>query len=190
MTTTLQAVPDPAPHWTDEVDVTTLHEPTVRAIIDTMRRTGAKFAAHVLECQLKHDQIEVADEDRRVRALRDLADFIERNPDVDVPVTEGVADWWPLRFTFYGEDAVPNLHKVRRAIGGRFDKDASAATFSMKGRIGEAYIELQVPREQVCERVVVGTETKLVADPDAPKVEVEEEIVEWVCPDALLAGES
>lgn len=39
----------------------------------------------------------------------------------------------------------------------------------------------QAVRDEVCTRRVVGTETVMVPDPDAPLVEQEREIVEWDC---------
>lgn len=55
-----------------------------------------------------------------------------------------------------------------------------------------SHVELEVwaPRSAVCERVVVGTETVEIPDPDAPKVTVEREVVEWRCSPLLAAGET
>lgn len=173
-----------APRWVEGLDIDGLHEPTVRAIIDTMKRTGAGFGARVLEAQYRNGQIadEVSD---KVRRMRDLADWLEAHPQHEHRVTtEGSADWWPLRL--YCSN-VKELHELRRLIGGRWEKDASSATFELKGRIGEAYVSLQIARDTVCTPVVVGTETKLVPDPDAPKVEKEVDVIEWTCPDSLVA---
>ena len=52
---------------------------------------------------------------------------------------------------------------------------------------GAVTFELYTTRDTVCEKVVVGTETVEIADPDAPKVTVEREIVEWKC-SPILAG--
>lgn len=182
MTATLTAVPDP--HWADEIpDIDTLHEPTVRAIIDTMKRTGAPFAAHVLECQYRHDQIGI-EEHAEARRLRDLADFIEVHPDIAFANLGGSE--YNKAYVFCND--ADHMASVRRTIGGRWTKNVDTNYFNLNGKVGEAFVQLTVSRNIVCERVVVGTETKLVPDPEAPKVEVEQEIVEWVCPDSLLAG--
>lgn len=52
---------------------------------------------------------------------------------------------------------------------------------------GTATVKVYALRRSVCEKVVVGVETVLVPDPDAPMVTVEREVTEWVC-GSLLAG--
>jgi hypothetical protein len=74
---------------------------------------------------------------------------------------------------------------------------------SVRKEAGDAYagavrtfgsIELRVlcSRDQVCERIVVGTRPVEVPDPEivaaAPRVTIDEEIVEWRCPESFLAG--
>lgn len=176
MTTT-----DTIRNWAETINTSELHEPTVRAIIDTMKRSGAGFAARVLEAQFRNDQIEESD-DAAYRRFRQLADFIESHPNFGITV-EGCGAWWPI--TIHCNDA-SELHEKRRAIGGKWTKDASSSYFTMIGLLGDNHVKLMVPRDQVCERVVTGTEIKMVPDPDAPLVENEVEIVEWICPDALL----
>lgn len=170
-------------HWANELDANGLHEPTVRAIIATMKRSGAGFGARVLEAQLAHDQISVME---KVQRARDIADFVEEHPDWPID-TEGTADWWPL--TIWCVD-LEDVKAKRREIGGRWEKGADGPTFQLKGRIGSAHVILQTSRDKVCERIVVGTETKVVPDPDAPKVEIEVDVVEWVCPDSLLGKDA
>ncbi len=168
------------PHWAESIDVDGLHEPTVRAIIDTMKRTGARFAAHVLECQYSCDQVKASE--GKAKRIRDIADLVEAHPLLPI-IVEGSADWWPLNIMC---DDVEDMHSKRRAIGGKWKKEVNDYYFTLTGRTGDAYVKLSAPRDAVCERVVVGTETKLVADPDAPKVEIEVDVVEWICPDAIL----
>lgn len=54
---------------------------------------------------------------------------------------------------------------------------------------GTVAIEAWAGREQVCTRKVVGTETVEVPDPDAPRVKVERDVVEWEC-EPILAPTS
>ena len=55
----------------------------------------------------------------------------------------------------------------------------------VRREFGTAFVEAWTPRETVCERVVTGVETVEVPDPDAPKVTVERETVEWRCGSVL-----
>lgn len=81
------------------------------------------------------------------------------------------------------------LVQTVRRLGGRWDKDEKPDHwFGMTRQLGgRVSIYAYVAREQVCEKRVVGTKTVLVPADDAPMVEVEREIVEWVCPGSLLA---
>jgi hypothetical protein len=82
--------------------------------------------------------------------------------------------------------------------GARVAKDGSENYFKALLSWGPVGLQVYANREQVCERVVVGTETviKTVKDPVAlaavPEVEVTEEVeqVEWRCRPLLAADES
>lgn len=171
-------------HWTDEVNVHDLHEPTVRAIIDTMRRTGAKFAARVLECQLEHDQIEDQETIEKVAYLRAYTKLVAKHPDI----TFGAVSWAGDSSYVICSDA-DEMTRIRRELGGgKWRKQASGDTFYLHGTVSGVKVTLFASRSQVCERVVVGTETKKVPDPNAPMIEKEVDVVEWVCPESLLDG--
>lgn len=182
-------------HWAEEVDVNELHEPTVRAIIDTMRRTGAKGAAYVLERQYANDQVESLANPESTR-LRQLADFVESNPTIDLPISgKSQYDYMPIHVSsnrWEGHDLInidpkKELTRIRRAIGGKWDKDYSGASFELKGKLGDTFVKIWASRENVCEKVVVGTEIKEVPDyANIPKVTREVEIVEWKCPESML----
>jgi hypothetical protein len=89
------------------------------------------------------------------------------------------------------------LAQIARAIGGQWDKRVDGSWFWLAQEVvpGVTY-ELYINRNLVCERVVTGTETVTVTEPDPelvaglPTVTRTEtrEIVEWVCPDSVLAG--
>jgi len=72
---------------------------------------------------------------------------------------------------------------------GSAEKSGSDEWYSVVKRFGAHRIEVYGQRDDVCERIVVGTRDveKMVVDPDAPlvTVTVTEEIVEWVCPPSL-----
>lgn len=170
-------------HWTDEVDVHELHEPTVRAIIDTMKRTGAKGAAYVLEAQYRNDQIEVVKDDETAYGadqLRRRAAAVEKYPEVnfcDVPY-DG------CKWMVFCDDA-EDMRRTRRALGGKWIKSVDSSFFRLNGEVDGMEIELLASRGAVCERVVTGVEIKMVPDPEAPLVEKEVDVVEWICPEVI-----
>ena len=112
-----------------------------------------------------------------IQGLRDIADLIEGTPEIPLPC-EANFDVW-----FYGEDAAAQMATVRRLIGGRFDKETTGdgSYLWLRRHFGPHTLDLSTPRETVCERVVLGTETVEIPDPQAPKVSVERDVVEWVC---------
>lgn len=132
----------------------------------------------------------------QVAGLRALADFIEANPE------QALSMRVPLKYLGSHIAADPKTAFASFAAAGAraglaVDKEYStdyakvAVTFSPA-----VVVTHQADRAEVCERVVVGTETvtKLVPDPAklaaVPEVEVSEEveIVEWQCLPLLAAG--
>lgn len=119
-----------------------------------------------------------------VNGLRELADFIEAHPDLPwSDVYPGTFEWRVN--VFVGNDA--EKFAAFAASGGRWDKSTYASDgedgIFMVTRTFGGGVSLQVVtnRNAVCERKVVGVETVEVPDPDAPKVTVEREVVEWEC---------
>lgn len=121
--------------------------------------------------------------------LRALADMLDANPDLD--------DDTYLRYMF----APLNVYTKNRAAVARFARAAMGAGVKVGKHQGEKWAGIDIPfgnrvelhvfveREEICERVVTGTEevTKEVPDPEAlaavPLVTVTEvvEQVEWIC---------
>lgn len=87
---------------------------------------------------------------------------------------------------------------IIRAVGGRWDKDqpdGSAPYFGATLKLaGGVSLRVYTNRENVCERVQVGTEKVLVPAEQEPElapaamVEVERPVYEWRCSDSLLGG--
>lgn len=119
---------------------------------------------------------------QQIDKLRALADWLEANPGAAPPDLYTIYDYKGDR---------DKLVAAARALGGRWTKKAGDYYFEMEREVipGLVY-RLYSGREQVCERIVTGTETVEVPDPEAlkqvPKITQEREIVEWRCPDALL----
>lgn len=127
------------------------------------------------------------DRDEFVAGLRLLADWLEAHED---------ARWRPaLGCVIYDHvsDREALVERARR-LGGHWEKQFSdiAETVRLARRFGpEITYLIDVPRDQVCKRVILGTREVEQPDEEAvqalPMVKSVEEIVEWRCPDALFA---
>jgi len=139
--------------------------------------------------------------------LRELADWLDEHPDVQLPylgryIPDCALPSLPIYLSApYSWDTKPDLRtqlaNVARAMGhanktpGRTDN-----SYMVWRAFGGIALYAQAARDEVCERVVIGTEpfTEEVPDPDAlaavPKIVKtgEREIVEWRC-GPLLSGE-
>lgn len=95
-----------------------------------------------------------------VQALRDAADFFEARPELNAPTNE-------LKFLYYGAaigdisiDSIEGLAGFTRAIGGRIDKTADSDYFRLRADRGTFSVSAIAYRDQVCERVQVGTKVE------------------------------
>lgn len=125
--------------------------------------------------------------------LRSFAQWLEEHPaaredfpstkytDKEIPMLDG----WRVLHPEFSKGA---MAKSAMAIGGKWLKDSDDTYYWLKQEIlpGVEY-QIYVGREAVCTARVVGQETVEVADPNAPKVTVTRDVVEWDCPDILSA---
>lgn len=127
-----------------------------------------------------------------IAGLRQLADLLEQHPDALPLPYQG--HWVPITFHFLtGEDPKSALAAAVRALPIRLDKSGGDSYFDLTGSLHGLSIVLTAFRNEVCERVVTGTETvtKQVRDPEAaaqalasvPLVEITETVeqVQWIC---------
>lgn len=123
------------------------------------------------------------------QGLEQLAAWYRDHPEVALPQT-GRSDIYQFKVQApgYGEEEAAALAAFARALPGRVDKSFTDGLVYVSGRVGGLRIEAYGSRSSVCERVVVGTETVEVPDPNAPKVTVEQEVVEWRCGSLLAAA--
>lgn len=128
--------------------------------------------------------------------LRQLADMIEAHPEIDAYYLRSKAVHNAL--TVWLPDDAEDLAAIARAAlahGAKVDKDIGDQLYTVVVSFGPIRARAMAMRDQVCERVVVGTEevTETVKDPDAlakvPEIEVteEREIIEWRCTPLLEA---
>lgn len=128
--------------------------------------------------------------------LRQLADFLDAHPEVPLPYMGSyqTGTFQPtMSIILIGDDQKEILADIARAMGTaakRVDDDR----FRQFGGIA---LSVSASREQVCERVVVGTHEEIVEEPDAEalaavptrKVTKVVEDVEWKCTPLLAAAD-
>lgn len=117
----------------------------------------------------------MAERQDMIYGLRELADFLEGNPEVPVPYDVEVNVWLTTR---------EEMAAVAR-VGGTWEKIFSFNYFMLKKAFGNGAVSFEVNtnREQVCRKIVTGTEVI----PAQPEREVEK--FEWVCDEPLLAAQ-
>lgn len=136
---------------------------------------------------------------QQAEGLRALAAFVEANPELAERLAYSLGN---MSEPVYGDDSAAVMGQFARAVArGRVEnhKDGSSDKFfRLTLCFSDAVrLSLATSREEVCERVVVGTEqvTKTVPDPEllakVPEIEVTETIeqVEWRCR-PLLASDA
>lgn len=128
--------------------------------------------------------------------LAEIAGFFAENPHlvVDTPSLLGAR----LQIQVgCGRDAPAEMAKWAKALAvgqpkGAVEKKYDDHYLRLTREFGAVTLEVWATRDLVCERVVVGTETVEVPDPDAlaavPTVPVEREVVEWRCSPLLADG--
>lgn len=144
--------------------------------------------------ELAADQ-KVADE--LAAGLRVFADMLQANPHVAADLRVHLK-YGSMHVFEDAERSFPAFIRAAKAHGATIVKDYSTTFAKVRAIWSENFsFALQSDREQVCERVVVGTRevTEEVPDPEAlaavPTTTVTrtEEIVEWECR-PLLAGDT
>lgn len=124
------------------------------------------------------------------RGLEQLAAWLREHPEVPLPLT-GSSGTHAVKIAMpgQGEDEAAALAAFARALPGRADKSFSdSGLIYVSGRVGGLSVEAYAWRESVCERVVIGTETVEVPDPDAPKITQTVDKVEWRCGSLFAAA--
>ena len=126
--------------------------------------------------------------------LRALADLLDAHPDLPRPVN---GDLIPMTLGFYTPDARERMAAAVRLFPGTKMKRADDDYFRIDIALHGLSVQLAALRHDVCERVVVGTTTVEVEEPDPdavaalPKVTRTEvvEQVEWRCHPLLADAE-
>jgi hypothetical protein len=120
--------------------------------------------------------------------LRAAADLLERHPDLPTPYVTSSSLGGTVSLAWYlhhGDDQRANAAAIVKAIDGRWDRRGA----EYEGPLAEwtqardgLRLTVTVAREQVCERIVVGTEEVTVPAVEAKPERTEvREVVEWRC---------
>jgi len=127
--------------------------------------------------------------------LRKAADLLDAHPDLPAPLiscfTSGRVDiaWQLMNDDDHKDDQRPAVQAIVRALGGKWTKMDGGDTLYLNQVRDGIKLTICVTREQVCERVVKGTETVTVPAVEArPERTEEREIVEWRCEPVLAAA--
>lgn len=123
------------------------------------------------------DPEQVAFARERANGLRALADLIEAKPEL------AGSQYVDIRLDLWIDDA-DELARLTRQVGGARSKVDLGSLLTVRRDFGAGvFLDLNAERDQVCEAVVVGTETVEVPDPAVvvPTITVERDIVEWKC---------
>lgn len=120
--------------------------------------------------------------------LRHLADLIESG--VAPMPTNPSMGFHAYRVATEGVDQPTAARNLMRALGGgRYAKDQWDTSLILRGMCGGVPVDIWVARDEVCERVVVGTEVvEIPAQPAVEATTFEKEIVEWRCGSILDAA--
>lgn len=123
-----------------------------------------------------------------IQGLRQLADALEAHPWVPLP-TSGIM------FGFHGDaDARGQVAAVARALPcswrkNVWDGQSGSAYIDLTGKIAGLPVHISAYRDDVCTRVVTGTEKREVEETVTPavtrQVVREVEVVEWECHSVL-----
>ncbi|RJQ68111.1 hypothetical protein D5S17_32940 [Pseudonocardiaceae bacterium YIM PH 21723] len=122
-----------------------------------------------------------------IEGLRMLAHVLEMDHDIR-PAYLLPPHRAPIFYT-YSAAELDAISMACRAAGFSVDKEITEDSYNLVISNGRCSFKAYGARESVCERVQTGTRTVLVADPTAPKVEVQEPVYEWKCvPLAVASG--
>lgn len=144
--------------------------------------------------ELTHSDIDILIED-----LRLMQAWCDAHPEVEVwrSGTHGYVSTYPTGPDGIGHDiTAPEVASVVRKMSkgqplGKVRKESTENTMSyiLPFGAGRVTLSLQVHRKTVCVAKVVGTKTVERTDPEAPKITVEEDVIEWECLPVLAEAE-
>ncbi len=114
-----------------------------------------------------------------VKGLRDLADYLERYPDI--------LNWYTASFNEFADGKAELAAFAREHAP--LEKTASGEYFTLVKKFGPCVsLAFNAPRATVCKQVVTGKKLVTLPAQDAKPERTEEvEVKEWICDEPLLA---
>jgi hypothetical protein len=122
--------------------------------------------------------------------LRRAADLIEQHPELPHPIiTSYSAGNVEIDWMIHRDDNQRGLMKqIRQSFGGIWEKAHAGTYFYLRQEHEGLRLTITTDREQVCERIVVGTETVTIPAVEAQPERTEvREIIEWHCEPVAVA---
>lgn len=126
-----------------------------------------------------------ADQERRAYTdgLRGLADWLDANSDIPLPWTGADHLYAPFQLGVWVTKE--ELATIIKALPGKVDKDYGDQVVRVNASFGGLKVQAYSGRNEVCERVVVGTEQVTIPATEAVEAQAEHveerEVVEWRC---------
>lgn len=103
-----------------------------------------------------------------------LADHLETHPELARRVDRSIH---PIQVYCFQDDFRDLVHQ----LGGDRSKTFSDRYADVSRSFGSITLNLFTDRENVCVARIVGTEEIEVPDPDAPKITITRDVIEWDC---------
>lgn len=133
-----------------------------------------------------------------IQRLTVASELIAAHPDLPLPCVFGYphngaveVTWQLMNDDATRDDQRAAVQQIVRAIGGKWDKHPWGDRFDFGRDYHGVKLEIYTHRDQVCERVVTGTETVTIpAKAAEPERTEERELVEWRCEPVLAEAAS
>lgn len=129
-----------------------------------------------------------AERDKLVADLESLTEYLKTPAALELPKPQVRIDDWVYIDT--NNDDHTQMTRIARALAHRgiCEKTTTSSSFTLSRKFGDIKLEYWTSRESICTKKVVGT--KLVPERIYQETGnmIEEDIVEWECPPALLSN--
>ena len=117
--------------------------------------------------------------DEAIAGLEELIRFFDQNPKAAMKFSPTTM----YAFTYSEEE-----WREFNTLLGAFDKKSTSYDLEATRKFGKLTLKHCISHDKVCEKKIVGTRTVIHKEPttvvEYEDVETEEDIVEWICPEA------
>lgn len=113
-----------------------------------------------------------------VESLRELADFYEQNPTLPIPTRQTIN-----LFDITVEQIKDFITLSKKTVKKSWIESFFYATIPFGSHIN---LDLNIARNKVCEKIITKRKTIKQIPISYEEKEIEEEIIEWKCPDTMF----